>query len=582
MIVASVMFTRFIKHQTVTRIVWCFFVMFTSRSLQAQHVTIRFAEVSNDLGIHFVHVSPFTPQRHLHLTMGSGLAWIDYDLDGASDLYLAQGTPWKGSRTPFSESSHDQLWRNQRGQFTKAKQIGLNNRAYGMGLAVGDYNNDGFPDLYISSFGLNVLYENNGDGTFSAVTDSPALLNNSYGASTTWIDVDADGDLDLFLTNYLDIKDENYTLCDASEGEQTIAIGCPPWRYPGAEDLFFENLGNGRFSEKTEGVGLKVKRPLAGLGVAAVDLDHDGLTDLFVANDSDVNQLWKNAGAGNFTEWGLVSGTAINRRGEREAGMGVAYADIDQDGLTDLFLTHYFEETNTLYRNLGGFFFLDVTDEMRLAGPSRPRLAFGTVLKDFNGDGYPDCFIANGHIHDQLHKISRKVPYAQLPQLFQNEKGKSFTDVTETSGDYFQNSHVGRGAASADFDQDGKIDLAIQHLNGPAALLKNETEISGKPLRIQLIGTQKARDPIGARVTMQTNQRTVHWTYQGSSSYLSSNERAITTWLRTEEEVKKITVTWPGGMQQEFSVTSPLQVQQLTTIFLVEGMKNSINTAFHH
>lgn len=537
----------------------------------AQDVDVFFRKVSQEFHLDFEHHSPFTPERHLHLTMGSGVGWLDYDLDGRSDLYLAQGCAWRGSRSPVKNSPSDHLYRNLGTRFQNANQAGIQNLAYGMGIAIGDFNNDGFPDVYVTNFGPNILFCNNGDGSFSEITTQELLNDSGYGASTTWIDVEPDGDLDLFVTNYLDIEDANYILCQASEGKKSVSIACPPWRCPGSKDLYFENLGNGEFSNSAAKVGLDQGEALAGLGVVAADLNDDGFTDLFVASDSNVNQLWKNTGKGSFSEMGLLSGTALNREGEREAGMGVAIADFDHTGSLDLFLTHYFQETNTLYKNLGGLFFLDVTDELGMAGPSRPRLSFGTILSDFSGDGYPDCFIANGHIHDLLPKINRDVPFEQAPQLFVNNQGKRFSSVSQSAGDYFQVPSVGRGAAAADFNADGRMDIAVQHLNGPVALLLNETEIDGIPISIQLIGIRQARDPIGAKVRMRIDQRDLIFTYEGSSSYLSSNERKITTLLKHNEKLERIDVVWTGGKVEywEFPEKAPRLIQ------LVEGTGQS-------
>ena len=534
-------------------------ILYVSASADAQDVNLRFRNVAAEQQLEFEHSSPFTPERHLHLTMGSGLGWLDYDLDGRSDLYLVQGCSWNGSRLPQQNSPSDQLYRNLGNRFQNAKQAGIQNLAYGMGIAIGDYNNDGFSDVYVTNFGPNLLFCNNGDGTFSQTTTEKILNDPGYGASVTWIDMEPDGDLDLFVTNYLDIDDSDYVLCQASEGNKSVAIGCPPWRYPGAKDLYFENLGNGEFDNCTAKVGLDQAEPLAGLGVIAADLNDDGFTDLFVANDSNVNHLWQNTGAGTFIEMGLPSGTAINREGEREAGMGVAIADVDHTGTFDLFLTHYFQETNTLYKNLGGLFFLDVTDEFGMAGPSRPRLSFGTNLSDFTGDGFVDCFIANGHIHDLLPKINRDVPFEQAPQIFVNRQGRRFGSVGQSAGDYFQLPNVGRGSATADYNLDGRIDIAVQHLNGPVALLKNESNSTGNPISIQLIGRKQARDPIGAIVRTFSSQRELTFTYEGSSSYLSSNERRITILLGLGEKLDRIEVTWTGGKLEswDFSGTVP-------------------------
>jgi enediyne biosynthesis protein E4 len=533
--------------RTVNRVALTVVVVWSATNVFG-HDPVVFRDVAAERGLMFTHVSPFTPERHIHLTMGSGLAWLDYDGDGSSDLYLAQGCVWSGTRTPHPENPTDRLFRNRGGRFMELKSIGLENRAYGMGVAVGDYDNDGFPDLFVSNFGPNRLFHNNGDGTFSVDTANAILQHDGYGASCTWFDADADGHLDLFVTNYAEIDDRNYLLCREPGPTGLVPLACQPWKYPGAQDRFYRNDGAGGFTDETERAGFLLSSPRHGLGVVAADLNGDGLTDLFVANDSEENDLWINLGGGRFDEQGLLSGTAVNREGKREAGMGVAVADIDQDLRLDLFLTHYQDETNTLYRNLGQGLFLDATNEFGLAAASRTRLAFGTILRDFNSDGLPDCFVANGHIHDLLAQLGRTTPFAQEAQLFVNRDGRRFQDQSATAGVYFRTPKVGRGAAAADFDGDGRLDIAVLHCNGPAVLLRNE---SSPPednwFRLRLIGVTSARDPIGALITVSTNRRRICLTYEGSSSYLSGNERTPLITMPGGERLESLCVAWPGG-----------------------------------
>jgi len=526
---------------------FCAGVLTLAGSRVAADDAVVFRDVAAERGLNFTHVSPFTPERHLHLTMGSGLAWLDYDGDGQQDLYLAQGCAWNGTRAPRPENPNDVLYRNREGQFQALSAIGIDNRAYAMGLAVGDYDNDGFADVFVSNFGPNVLFHNNGDGTFLEDPAFAHLKGNAYGASCTWFDAEPDGDLDLFVTNYAEIDDSNYRLCRETGPRGPVALACQPWKYPGAQDRFYANDGQGGFADQTNEAGFRLDEPRHGLGVVAGDLNGDGLTDLFVANDSDQNDLWLNRGQGRFEEMGLISGTAVNREGKREAGMGVAGADIDQDLRIDLFITHYQDETNTVYRNLGQGFFLDVTNEIGMAGPSRAKLGFGTVMRDFNADGFPDCMVANGHIHDLLGQLGRDVPFAQESQFFLNRNGRRFQDVSAASGDYFQKKVVGRGAAAADFDGDGRLDLAVSHCNGPVALLRNESRPrDGSFFRLRLIGRTSARDPIGAFVTVKTDRRRMGLPYEGSSSYLSGNERELEIAIDKTERIDSICVAWAG------------------------------------
>lgn len=528
---------------------WCFVLscalwLCSTTIAEEEHLTFR--NVAVESGLEFTHISAFTDERHLHLTMGSGLGWLDFDVDGCPDLYLGQGCPWSGSRGPQRDAPSDVLFRGFGDHFARVDAAGIESRAYAMGVAIGDYDNDGFADVFVANFGPNVLFQNNGDGTFSTSAATSVLAYNGYGASCTWFDAESDGDLDLFVTNYVEIEDADYLICreDGPHGE--VPIACQPWKYQGSQDRYYVNNGDGDFTEQTSTAGFQRDHPLHGLGVVASDFDGDRLTDLFVANDSAANELWVNMGNGQFEDWGVASGTAFNREGKREAGMGVAGADVDQDGAIDLFVTHYFQETNTLYRNLGQRFFLDVTNEFGMAAPSRTRLGFGTVMCDFNNDGYPDCMIANGHIHDRLKELERNIPFAQLPQLLLNRNGRRFDDVSASCGGYFEEGHVGRGVAVEDFDGDGHVDIAVQHCNGSLALLRNELS-NGSSISVRLIGTTSARDPIGTRLQVHSNLGVRFFHVEGSSSYLSTNGRTLHIPIRSGEIIDSICTSWLDG-----------------------------------
>lgn len=512
----------------------------------SQSPHIAFDEVSSEMGLVFLHHSPFTPERHLHLTMGSGLGWLDFDVDGRPDLYCAQGTRWTGSRFQIEPNApSDKLFRNLGDRFQTTP--GIEQREYAMGVGVGDANNDGFADIYISNFGMNHLLLNHGDGTFSE--GPPVLQDTKYGASSIWGDIDLDGDLDLYVCNYVAIDDDNYPLCEQQGRDRKLHIGCPPRKFVGSFDCLFLNQGDGTFAEGATQWGMRNANKYPGLGAGLSDWDGDGRPDIFVANDATPNQMWLNQEQ-SLQEQALLMGTALNRFGSREAGMGVAIGDVNNDLQLDLFVTHYYDESNTLYQNLGGLF-LDVTKEFGLAAPSRLRLAFGTVLIDFNGDTWPDCLIANGHLHDRLQALGRDIPYEQSDQIFVNRSGKRFEDASASAGDYFQEAYVGRGLAAADFDNDGRPDVAIQNLNDQLKLLRNRSEFQTESITIHLIGTQSSRDPVGTKLFAHYGSTQVVRQWGGATGYLSSHDKRIILPRKFEQtSLEKIELHWPTGVIQ--------------------------------
>ncbi|MBT4865467.1 MAG: CRTAC1 family protein [Planctomycetaceae bacterium] len=544
--------------------------------------TPSFDDATERSGIRFKHVSPLTPERHIHLVMGSGIGWIDFDRDDLPDLYLAQGVPFgQAERKQFQARSEtsDRLYRNLgQGRFDDITEVaGLSDIDYSMGISVGDFDNDGFQDIYVTNFGRNRLLQNNGDGTFSEIAAVAGVDDSAYGSSCTWVDLDADGNLDLFVCNYLKLDANKYKLCTVGYNGRRFAISCHPRYVPAARDVVFHNEGDGSFTDWTQSAGLTTSPAAQGLGVIAADLDADGDIDIYVANDSVPNDLWINRGGGKFVNEGLLSGTALNRKGLREAGMGVAVGDVDGDGRPDLFVTNYYGETNTLYRNEGAAFFLDVTNEFGLAGPSRLRLGFGDSLFDFDNDGWLDLFVANGHVHDRQKLIGRDELYAQQPQLFRNQTGRRFVDVSKSGGAYFQRNVVGRSSAVADYDRDGKADLAVGHLDSKFVLLHNASQASGKPqtngmksLRIELIGVRGNRDAIGAVVEVRNGKQRLTRFRTASAGYLSCDEGALTIGIGKTNAPVDITVRWPGGSRETFR---SLQTGQRHV--LIEGSQES-------
>ncbi|MFT5326320.1 MAG: hypothetical protein ACI8P0_004195 [Planctomycetaceae bacterium] len=522
-----------------------------------------FEDATKQSGIQFRHVSPLTQERHLHLVMGSGIGWIDFDRDDWPDLYLAQGAPFgKADREQFAArgESSDRLIRNLgEGQFEDVSDVaGLTDLDYSMGITIGDFNNDGFQDIYVSNYGTNRLHRNNGDGTFSEIAASLSLDDSGFGSSCTWADLDADGSLDLFVCNYTLLDTKNYKLCTFLYEGRPHGITCQPRYLPATRDIVFHNEGDGSFSDRTQSSGLLQSPAKQGLGVVAADLDADGDIDVYVANDSVPNDLWINRNGGRFVNEGLLSGTALNREGRREAGMGVALGDVDADGRPDLLVTNYYGETNTLYRNEGGGLFLDITDEFGLAGPSRLQLGFGISLFDFDNDGWLDLFVANGHVHDRLKMLDRDEPFAQRSQLFRNQTGQRFEDVSRSSGPYFQRAVVGRSSAVADYDRDGRLDLAIGHLNSELVLLHNVSQQGEmKSLWIELVGVRCNRDAIGAVVEVLTEERRLTRFRTAATGYLSCDGDSLTIGIGRTETLAHVVVRWPGGRNETFRSIQP-------------------------
>ncbi|MFO1003234.1 MAG: CRTAC1 family protein [Planctomycetaceae bacterium] len=525
--------------------------MMLCRSTSAQDDQLQFTNVTADWKLDFQHYSPLTPERHLHLFMGSGLAWIDHDRDDWPDLFFCQGAAFPTVETVKPEHS-DQLFRNRNGSFENITELaGLRNFDYSMGTAVGDYDNDGFQDLYVSSYGPNHLYKNNGDGTWSEIADQPVLNDKRFGASCTWADVDADGDLDLYVANYLQLPPNDYPLCSHDEGGKRYPGGCHPRFQKHEYDILFRNDGEGTFADISQEAGLMSETPRAGLGVFVFDTDEDRDLDFYIANDTVHNQLWVNSGRGTFVDDALVTGVAVNGFGVAEAGMGVNGGDIDGDGRIDLFVTNYFNETNTLYRN-DGIAFTDVTAEYGLGAPSKQRLGFGTTFIDVNNDGWLDIFVANGHVQSYPPELERHTPFAQLPQLFLNRNGQRFEEISLNAGSYFMTKVVGRSSGMADFDRDGRSDLAILHLNDSAAILRNDSESNNHSVTIELIGTRTDREAIGAFIDAKLGDRRIVRLCNGSVSYLASDERRTQIGIGEQKILDRVTVRWPSGLTESW------------------------------
>ncbi|HEX4611333.1 MAG TPA: CRTAC1 family protein, partial [Urbifossiella sp.] len=508
-------------------------------------VRLHFTDATAAAGIRFKHVDGRTEMEYLMDSTGPGAAWIDYDQDGLLDLFLVQGYP---VAPPYpAEHPGCQLYRNLGGgrfaDVTAAAGVGL--VGCGQGAAVGDVDNDGFPDLFVTCYGRpNVLYRNVPDGAggrkFVDATGAAGMADHpdwkdrpNWSTSAAFLDYDNDGKLDLFVCSYVRVDLKNYPECvKAATGRRTA---CPPLRFEGTKCVLYRNAGDFKFTVTT--AEANVDQPNAkALGVVALDLDDDGLVDVFVANDGVPNFLFRNLGGGKFERRGPASGCAVNSRGNPQAYMGVLAADLDGDGRPDLYSTAFARETNSFFRNLGGGLFIDATAGSGLGPPSWHRLGFGTCAVDVDRDGSPDIVVSNGHV--AAHIDAEGDPnntFRQPMQLFLNDGRGRFAEVGRAAGPAFQKLFVGRGLAQADYDNDGRTDLYLADSGGPAALLRNESEAPNNWLRLELRGTRSNRDAVGAKVTVRVGGRALVRHREGGGSYLAAHDPRLLVGLGTAE-----------------------------------------------
>jgi hypothetical protein len=510
---------------------------------------MRLVDVTAAAGLAaFRHNSGAYGGKLLPETLGSGCAVLDYDADGWQDILLVNGTDWPGHTRTRSTLS---LFRNNRdGTFTDVtKAAGLEVPLYGMGVAVGDWNNDGFPDLLITCVGQNRLFRNTGDGRFVDVTRSSGLDGReAFSTSATWVDIDRDGKLDLFVCNYVKWSAEHDVFCSLDGRQKSY---CTPEAYRGETCWLFRNNGDGTFTDITATSGV-FDTSSKSLGVVAVDVDQDGWPDLFVTNDTQPNKLYRNQRDGTFREGAVQAGLAFDRDGKARAGMGVDVADVDGSGRPTFAITNFDNEMIGFYRPAGSTAYEDVAMRAGIGAPSRNTLGFGCVFADLDLDGAPDLVVANGHIDDTVRNIRGNVGYAQPPHLFLNQRDGTFRDAAAEAGAEFAAPVVGRGLACGDFDRDGDVDLLMTTNNGPARLFRNDQRGAPRSIRFRLVGTTSNRDAIGARVRIVAGGSPQSRLVKGASSYLSQSELPVTFGLGSDTQVDQVVVTWPNGRTEEF------------------------------
>jgi enediyne biosynthesis protein E4 len=517
-------------------------------SAQSRRSGVHFVDVTERAGLTFRHNTGAYGGKLLPETLGSGCAFLDYDADGWQDILLVNGMDWPGHKRTRSTL---QLYRNNRnGTFSDVTKVaGLDVEMYGMGVAIGDFNNDGFPDLLVTSVGQNRLFRNTGKGSFVDITRSSGLDGRqAFSTSALWVDVDRDGFLDLFVCNYVRWSPENDVFCSLDGKEKSY---CTPEAYRGETCWLFRNNGNGTFTDITATSGV-FDTSSKSLGVAMIDDDADGWPDIFIANDTQPNKLYRNQKNGTFKEGAVEAGLALSRDGKARAGMGVDAADLDGSGRAALAVTNFDNEMIGLYRPLGRGLYEDAAMAAGIGTASRSTLGFGCVFADIDLDGAADLVVANGHIDETVRNIRGNVGYAQAPQLFLNQGDGTFRDAAAEVGGEFARPIVGRGLAYGDFDRDGDVDLLLTTNNGPVRLFRNDHVTGNRSVRFRLVGTKSNRDAIGATVRIFHGGTSQSRLVRSGSSYLSQSELPVTFGVGTRDRVDRVVIVWPSGRNEEF------------------------------
>ena len=545
------------------RFLVCFVIWQSLASSQAAQPFL-FRDVTAQSGITFRHTDGSSGRRYIVETVSAGLALFDYDMDGDVDIYFLNGSPPPGAKV--DSVPRNALWRNDGDwHFTDVTDLaGVGHAGHGLGVAVGDYDNDGDPDLFLNNFGPNVLYRNNGDGTFSDVTDRAQLAGGaSVGAGACFLDIDADGDLDLYAANYLEFSFEEHV----SITTRGVPVYASPSCYRPAADVLYRNDGDGLFTDVSKSSGV-AGRVGWGMGVVSADFDADGDTDIFVANDVAENFLWENDGAGRFKEVGLMAGVAYDFSGNAQGSMGVDCADFDNDGMLDFHVTSYQRQLATLYRNLGNGFFEDVTIPSGAGEGTLSQVTWGSALVDLDNDGDRDLFIACGHLQDTVQRYDDTLSYHTRNMVLANDGQGGFSNLSEQCGDGLEVKLSSRGAAFDDLDNDGDLDVVILNSRRRATLLRNDGPSENHWLQIRLRGTTTNADGLGARVIVTAGDLTQIDEVHGGRGYQSHWGSLLHFGLGARDHVDRIEVRWLGG---GIDVFENLDANQRITLSEGEG-----------
>jgi hypothetical protein len=503
---------------------------------------IRFEDITRAAGIHFVHNTGGFGQKWLPETMGPGVAFIDYDNDGWQDILIVNGMDWPGhaghrSTLALYHNNHD-------GTFTDVTaKAGLDVQMYGLGVAIGDYNNDGYDDIFVTCLGQSHLFRNNGNGTFTDVTKQAGLWGpNEFSTSAGWVDYDRDGHLDLVVANYVQWSPTNDIYCTLDGKTKSF---CTPESYQGTSVRLWHNRGDGTFEDATAKAGL-LDPTSKSLGVAILDANQDGWPDILISNDTQPNKLYMNNGNGTFTEKGVSAGVAYSEDGIARAGMGVDAADYDRSGYPSVLVTNFANQMVSLFHNERNGLFVDEAPQSEVGHSTLLTLGFGCFFFDYDNDGWPDIYVADGHIDDAIERVQSRVRYAEPPHMFRNLGNGKFEDVTDTLGAEFASPVVARGAAYGDIYNDGALDLLVSTNDGPVHLFRN-VGTTNNSLRIKLVGTKSNRDGIGTVVRVTAGNDIQSKTLSSGSSYLSSSELILTFGLATHARADAIDLYWPSG-----------------------------------
>ncbi len=505
---------------------------------------VRFVDIAGQSGITFKHISS-PEKKYIVESMSGGVALFDYDNDGYTDIYFVNSLTMdllKSPTKPQSELYHN----NGNGSFTNVSaKSGLGDVGWGMGVCAGDYNNDGFDDLYVTALGPDHLFKNNGNGTFTDVTKTAGVSDPRWSTGSAFVDYDNDGFLDLFVSNYVDFDVNNLPSNERPCLYRGIEVQCGPRGLRGAGDTLYHNNGNGTFSDVSIKAGVSDPNGYYGLGVVCSDFDGDGWMDIFVANDATPNFLYHNNGNGTFKDIGFVSGTAVNENGSEQACMGVTVGDYDHDGKFDIFATNFSQEYNVLYRSTGTNMFTDVSHAAGFV--NQPYVSWGTKFFDYDNDGWLDLFVANGHVYPQVDKANLDAGYRQRKSLHRNNRNGTFTEVAAQSGDTLMEKRVSRGVAFGDIDNDGDVDLIINDLDGAPSVLRNDGGNANNSVLIKTIGDKSNRDGIGARVKVVSGDLTQIDEVRSGASYISNNDLRLHFGIEKRTKIDLIEIRWPSG-----------------------------------
>jgi enediyne biosynthesis protein E4 len=532
-------------------------------SLAAQEQT-HFRDITARAGIHFTHNDGAFGKKWLPETMGPGCAFIDYDNDGYPDIFLVNGEDWPGH--PHGGATTPKLYHNNRdGTFTDVThKAGLDVSMFGLGVAVGDYDNDGFDDLFITALGQSHLFHNNGNGTFTDVTKAAGMWGpREFSTGAAWVDYDRDGKLDLVVANYVQWSEQGDLYCTLDGTHKSY---CTPESYKGTSVRLWHNLGGGKFEDATQKAGLGDPTSKS-LGIAVLDYNGDGWPDILIANDTQPNKLYLNKKDGTFEEHGVTSGIAFSEDGVARAGMGVDAADYDRSGHPSVIISNFANQMVSLYHNEGNGLFVDEAPQSEVGRATLVTLGFGCFFFDYDNDGWPDIFVADGHIEDAIERVQKRVTYAEPSHLFRNLGGGKFQEVTAQMGAAFAAPRVARGAAYADIDNDGFLDVLVTTNGGPAYLFHNEGG-TNHSLRLKLVGTKSNRDGVGAVVHVTSNDgKDKQWKMlRSGSSYLSQSELVLTFGLGPQTKADSVEIQWPSGQVDELANVSAGQ-----TVTVEEG-----------